>query len=365
MDKEEILQKMASGTATGEDKIRFRQWLQGLEAAQQIELMHEFEAYVLQAEIEDPADESLLAEIQRAIRAAKIVSIRKTIYRMTAAAAVLLFVVTGAYLFVLKEHKQATLAKSDVLPGHSGAILTLSNGKKIILDSARNGELAKDASVDIIKKDGEIAYSGNTTEIIYNTISTDKGRQWQLVLPDGSRVWLNAASSIHYPLSFTKDERVVEITGEAYFEVVHNVKKPFRVKAGNQIIEDIGTSFNVNAYQDEQGIKTTLITGAIKVQDILLKPGEAYMNGKIAAADADAAIAWKNGLFELSNADVPSIMRQVSRWYDIEIVYKGTVPKGTISGEVPRNLNLSEVLKVLALSGIRCEIDGKKLMVFE
>ena len=157
----------------------------------------------------------------------------------------------------------------------------------------------------------------------------------------------------------------MEITGEAYFEVVHNVKKPFRVKAGNQIIEDIGTSFNVNAYQDEQGIKTTLITGAIKVQDILLKPGEAYMNGKIAAADADAAIAWKNGLFELSNADVPSIMRQVSRWYDIEIVYKGTVPKGTISGEVPRNLNLSEVLKVLALSGIRCEIDGKKLMVFE
>lgn len=265
--------------------------------------------------------------------------------------------------------------KKDIPPGHSGAILTLSNGQKIVLDSAGNGVFTSDANVRVIKKDGEITYQGQTSEIVYNDVTTDRGRQWRLTLSDGTKVWLNAVSSIHYPLTFTGNERVVEITGEAYFEVAKNEHQHFKVKVGDQIIEDIGTHFNINAYSDESSVRTTLIEGSVKVingsSSVIIKPGEeaSLVSGSnkilVSPADVEAAIAWKNGVFELTNANVASIMRQVSRWYDVEITYKGDVPKGTISGEVPRNLNLSEVLKVLALSGIRCELDGRKLTVFD
>lgn len=296
-----------------------------------------------------------------------------------AAAAVFILAIAGiTYLFVPRSEKTNIAAvpyKGDIVPGRNGAVLTLSNGQKIILDSAGNGLVISDGKVQIIKKDGEISYQGKTAEVVYNTIATDKGRQWTVTLPDGSKVWLNAASSIHYPLTFTGNERVVEITGEAYFEVVHNARQPFKVKAGNQVIEDIGTAFNVNAYTDEAAVKTTLIEGSVKVTggsaSVIIKPGEqaSRINGstaiEVSPADVEATIAWKNGIFKLSNSDVASIMRQVSRWYDIEVTYKGNVPGGTISGEVPRNLNLSEVLKVLALSGVQCEIEGRKLTVFD
>ncbi len=304
-----------------------------------------------------------------------------TIRRWAAAAAILVLAGTGGYFIDrnIKRHGTAIakekIIKNDIAPGHNGAVLTLSNGQKIILDSAGNGLLANDKSVRVIKKDGEIIYQGKGGETVYNDVSTDKGRQWQLTLSDGTKVWLNAVSSIRYPLSFSGKERLVEISGEAYFEVVHNPKMPFKVKVGNQIIEDIGTHFNINAYRDEPAVRTTLIEGLVKVvlgsSAVIIKPGEqaslATGGNKIlvSPADVDAAIAWKNGVFELTNADVASIMRQVSRWYDVEVTYKGDVPKGTISGEVPRSLKLSEVLKVLALSGVRCELKERKLLVFE
>ena len=272
-----------------------------------------------------------------------------------------------------KSNKQLV---NDVKPGHNGAILTLSNGKKVILDSAVNGETLSDANLGIIKKDGEIIYTGKTDELVYNTVTTDKGRQWRLTLPDGSKVWLNAQSSIHYPLNFTDKERVVEIAGEVFFEVVHNSKKPFKVKVGNKVIADIGTSFNINAYADESDMKTTLIEGSLSISNTrtnipptILEPGQqAVVNstGFIRVnqhQDLDEVMAWKNGMFNFNETNIENIMRQIGRWYDLDIEYSGKITTETFSGMVSRNKSLIQVLKVLEQASIKFKIEGKKIIV--
>jgi len=278
-----------------------------------------------------------------------------------------------------KENKvQAAKSLSEVLPGRNGAVLTLSNGQKLILDSAGNGELATDANVAIIKKDGELVYNGRSEEMVYNTVSTDKGRQWRLTLPDGTRVWLNAASSISYPLSFPGKERVVTMTGEVYFEVVHNAQQPFKVKAGDRLIEDIGTSFNVNAYDDEKTLTATLMEGAVSIstpetpRSIVMegngKQAQVNGSGKISVstdADTDEVMAWKNGMFSFNQSDIQGIMRQISRWYDLDVIYTGTQSKETFSGMVSRSSNLSQVLKIMEQASIRFRLEGKTLIVIQ
>lgn len=278
-----------------------------------------------------------------------------------------------------RENKvQARKNLSEVLPGHSGAVLTLSNGQKLILDSAGNGELATDANVAIIKKDDELVYNGRSEEMVYNTVSTDKGRQWRLTLPDGTRVWLNAASSISYPLSFQGKERVVSMTGEVYFEVVHNAKQPFKVQVGDRLIEDIGTSFNVNAYTDEKVLTATLLEGAVSIstpqttQRIVMEGAgkQAAVNGsgKISVrtdADTEEVMAWKNGMFSFNQSDIQGIMRQISRWYDLDVMYTGTQSKETFSGMVSRSSNLSQVLKIMEQASIRFRLEGKTLIVIQ
>lgn len=302
-----------------------------------------------------------------------------------AAAAVLFAAIAGTVYLVTnnKNEKAATASipyKGDVAPGHNGAVLTLSNGEKIVLDSAGNGELVKDGDVNILKDGNQITYQGKTDEIVYNTVSTSKGNQWQLRLPDGTKVWLNAASSIRYPLNFTSSERSVEIVGEAYFEVVHNPKYPFRVNiktaTGNGgTIEDIGTSFNVNAYDDEPVAKTTLLEGIVKLsadgkKGVLLKPGQQAVvsnqsaNTKILDnIDTDDAIAWKDGLFKFNDGNVETIMRQIGRWYNVTVVYEGAIPDKQIHGTASRNTNLSSILKVLSLSGIHVELEQNRIIV--
>jgi ferric-dicitrate binding protein FerR (iron transport regulator) len=275
---------------------------------------------------------------------------------------------------------------NDIEPGHSGAVLTLSNGKKIILDSAENGLLASQGKSDVVKVDGQLVYktqNNSANEVLYNTMTTAKGRQYQLVLADGSKVWLNAASSITYPTTFNKEERKVEITGEAYFEINKVFKKsdlkervPFIVII-NSVSEDkrqvqvLGTHFNVMAYDDEPAAKTTLLEGSVKVlndgKSVTIRPGEQAVlsNEKVSVTttDVNEEIAWKNGMFSFNNATIEKIMRQVERWYDVDIVYNGAKPKGHYRGEVPMNVNASEMLKVLAVSGIHFKIDGKKIIV--
>ncbi|MDI3320572.1 FecR family protein [Pinibacter soli] len=267
---------------------------------------------------------------------------------------------------------------NDVAPGGDKAMLTLADGSAIVLDSANNGLVAKQGNSKIEKPgNGQLVYntekSTDIAAIQYNTLTTPRGGQYRIVLPDGTKVWLNAASYLKFPTAFTGDKRNVELKGEAYFEVAQNAEQPFEVAVNNMQVQVLGTSFNINCYDDESSIKTSLIEGKVKVVSennaSILAPGhEAIMNKntndiKVAAADVEDAIAWKNNVFSFQNADIPTIMRQIARWYDVEISYEGKVPTEKFVGEVSRNSNVSEVLKILELNKVHFKIDGKKITV--
>ncbi len=300
-----------------------------------------------------------------------------------AAAAVLLLLGTGIYFSV---HRRNTLPPpivtlyepNDIKPGKQGALLTLSDGQQISLDSLQNGVLTTQGNAEVKISNGSLVYNkkaNGVTAMIYNTISTPRGRQFQLILPDGTRVWLNAASSLRYPVTFAGGERKVEISGEAYFEVSPNAHMPFHVKIDNRTeVEVLGTNFNINAYGDETGIKTTLLEGAVKVssgkQSQLLQPGQQSLvsqtDGTLALlkdADLKEAVAWKNGAFSFNNSSLEAVMRQMARWYDIEVEYTGSLPTGTFSGEIDRSLTLDQVLKGLTKTRIHYRIEKEKKLI--
>lgn len=268
---------------------------------------------------------------------------------------------------------------TDIGPGVEKAVLTLADGTQILLDSSKNGHLAQQGGSRVVKRnDGQLAYEPqiNTTDkIVLNTLTVPRGGQYSLTLADGTNVWLNAASSIRYPTSFTGSDRVIEIAGEAYMEIAKNAKQPFRVKANGTEVIVLGTSFNVNAYADENTVKTTLIDGAVKVVktatggNVLLQPGEQVQveadkgDLKVERVNTEEVIAWRNGLFSFNNADVKTIMRQLSRWYDINVVYENGIPTQRFYGEMNRNLTLSQVLKGLEVIKINCKIEGRNLIV--
>jgi ferric-dicitrate binding protein FerR (iron transport regulator) len=294
-----------------------------------------------------------------------------------------------------------TPAIVDVQPGGNKATLTLSTGTVIDLAKAGSGKLAQEGNVNVVKqKEGEIRYErtgdGDLQQgVSWNTLSTPRGGQYSLVLPDGSKVWLNAASSIKYPAQFSANERRVSITGEAYFDVVslgRNSKKlPFVVTvqstAGTGVaqIEVLGTSFNIMAYDDETAVKTTLLNGKVKISALqspagegnafkLLAPGQqaqiphTTLAGKdpikvIDLEDAKDILGWKNGLVSLQNADIRTIMRMISRWYNIEVEYQGQAPDYTFTGTLPLKENLSAVIKVLEFGGVRFKMQQNKIII--
>lgn len=301
--------------------------------------------------------------------------------RIAAAASIILCLSAGGYFLLHKQTPKQQIAQNqlihnDIAPGGNKAILT-SNGRKYVLDSAKNGTISNKGGIAIDKKsDGLISYnaaSGNgISTMIYDTLTIPRAGTHKLILSDGSKIWLNAATTIRYPEKFIGNERKVElISGEAYFEVVHNDKMPFRVVSKNQVIEDIGTHFNINAYEDEPFIITTLIEGKVKVTNqqntVLLKPGQQALlkNGhfKVEDANADMAIAWKNGLFRFENTSLPEVMRQVSRWYNVEISYEGKIPDRTFTGKIHRDVNASEALEILKFTKVNFKIEGKKIIV--
>lgn len=266
----------------------------------------------------------------------------------------------------------------DIQPGSNKAVLTLADGSQIVLDHAANGNLAQQGNTRVIKLDnGQLAYNAGkdlNKEVFYNTISTPRGGQYQIVLPDGSKVWMNAASSIKFPAAFSGTERNVIISGEVYMEIAQRSKQPFIVKANGTEIRVLGTSFNVNAYTDEEAIKTTLVEGSVKVTKgssaALLHPGQEAITEDNSNsvkvndnADVANALAWKNGLFSFNNADIKTIMRQLSRWYNVDVVYEGAVTDRRFLGELRRNMTLAAVLRVLERSGVHFTIEGKKLIV--
>jgi hypothetical protein len=277
--------------------------------------------------------------------------------RIAAAAAILILFSVGIYFY---GHKETVIAKHDVAPGTNKAILTLSNGKTINLSNLKTGVVIN-ASALTYNDGTRIKEAATSAQMMLNT---PKGGTYQLVLPDGTKVWLNAASSLKFPATFEKERKVI-LKGEAYFEVTANAKQPFKVETSSQLVEVLGTHFNINAYENEATAKTTLLQGSIRVGTILLKPGEqAAGTVKITDVNIDEIMGWKNGYFVFENEQLPSIMRKISRWYDVDIVFKGEMPADEFGGRVTRFVNLSQVLKKLELTNkVHFKIEGKTVIV--
>lgn len=384
----ELIQKYQEGSLTNDERTILDNWYQSFEE-----------------EVIDLSDSGLThpRELSLRIRSRIASSIREESatdatapvsffkrYRIPAAAAVLLLVVlAGFYLYlsvsepstpVMVQKERPAVPPNDLAPGGNKAMLTLDDGSTIILDNTQIGLISEQGNAQVQKLDnGQVAYQlqGQQTgaKVFYNTISTPRGGEYQITLSDGTKVWLNAASSIRFPTIFIGPKRAVEITGEAYFEVSHNEHLPFEVATRGTSIEVLGTSFNVNAYEDEQHVSTSLIEGSVRIitknggAPQLLRPGQqARVNqtGKLSVLnnmDVEEVLGWKNGLFVFKSNDLHSIMRQISRWYDIDIKYNGNVDM-RFTGQITRNDNVSKVFEKLELTGeLRFRVENDHIIV--
>ena len=378
-----------SGNATEEEKKRIAEALRAPEYQVQLAaIIDEDFGSEKERAYPEPDSEGIYQKILESIhgskRPAKLVQWGWK--RVAAAAAVLIVLSTGA-LFLLKPvkkpaettaRKEEQPFKNDVAPGGNKAVLTLANGTAVILDSAGNGALAVQGNAQVMKHGGTLTYNekgnlGPAQQTVYNTVSTPRGGQYQLVLADGSKVWLNAASSIRFPTAFTGKDRIVEITGEAYFEVTHDASRPFVVAVNDMKVEVLGTHFNINSYADEEAIKTTLLEGAVKVSStgkvVQLTPGQQSLldnTGSLSVnknVNTEEIIAWKEGYFHFESADLKTVLRQFGRWYDVEVIYEGPVSGRKFFGIVKRNNSLTKVLEMLQDNNIVYRIEGKKLIV--
>ena len=294
-------------------------------------------------------------------------------------AASILIIATAGWLFFNNKQPKKELPVvqiQDKPPGRNGAILTLTSGKQLVLDSIVDGIIAREFNTDLSVQNNQLIYqetdNRQQSALSWNTLSTPRGRQYRLRLPDGSAVWLNAASSIRYPVAFYGNERKVELSGEAYFEISKNPMKPFIVTtAGGEEIEVLGTQFNIKAYSDEPESKVTLLQGAVVVKKttrrrILLPGQQAACSASgitVDKVDTTAAIAWKNELFDFSKLSFEEIMRQVSRWYDIDIVYTNGVPKTVFEGKIGRDVSLSKLIAFFRESGIDARLQNNQLII--
>lgn len=294
------------------------------------------------------------------------------------AAAVILLIGIGTFFWFNNRNTSSPIVAEqpaaediDILPGHNGAILTLGDGSRLALDSMDNGIIEKQKGV--LLKDGQLIYS-STGNAVVNTTTTPRGRQFNLILADGTKVWMNAASSITYPTIFNGNDRRVKITGEVYFEVAANKQKPFYVDVSDKAaVEVLGTNFNVKAYEDENGIRTTLLEGAVHVKagnsSAILKPGQQALIGLhdhiklVNDADILQVMAWKNGLFNFDGYDVQSVMREIGRWYDLDIRYESEPEPRIFRGKIQRNLSLQQLMLALESQHIHFRIEGRKLII--
>ncbi|PTS96403.1 hypothetical protein DBR11_19185 [Pedobacter sp. HMWF019] len=372
-DAKELLKKYSFGTCNPEEKAWLETWYLDWKKEDELNLSEEaFEA----------AEKIMWANLNgRMLKEAKVPVIQRLIY----IAAAVFILVSAAVLFFHNPAKTDISIKTgytinDIDPGTDKAILTLANGKQLTLEGTKKGLLAKEGNSKIFKTaDGHIAYNSGKASAalaVLNKLETPKGGQFMLMLPDGTRVWLNSASTLIYPTAFIGKERKVKLIGEAYFEVAKNKKKPFMVTSGTQIIEVLGTHFNINSYPDEQSIKTSLLEGSVKVTNgnslvqKVLKPGEESVmqksDGAIAVnqADVEDAVAWQQGYFLLKNEDLQMIMRRISRWYDVRVVYKGSIPVKQFGGMISRSKKISEILKLLESTGsVHFKVEGKEVTV--
>jgi ferric-dicitrate binding protein FerR (iron transport regulator) len=391
---EELAEKWINGTITPTEAVEYAQWYNSGQDLP-VEIPISFAAN------EQEQRNRMLYRILDGKKQARILPLYSRILWWAAAAVFILICSAGGLLFIHQQKQKTATVKTpvkDIAPGHNGAVLTLSNGATVVLDSASNGTLAQEHGVQVIKQNGQLLYqSGNRkfNTTTFNTLTTPRGRQFQLVLPDGSRVWLNAASSITYPTAFVGNTRNVTITGEAYFEIAHisaagegsscpfrkgqaggSIQKggriPFIVKANGTEVTVLGTHFDVMAYADENFLNTTLLEGSVKVrnrgEERIIKPGQQVRINpegqlQVQEVNTDEAVAWINGKLSLENINVETLMKQISRWYDVDIEYRGAIPRERFGGIINRNVNLSDLLSILASNGVSCALEGKKIIV--
>ena len=381
-----LAQKWLSGTITEEEKKEFIEWYNNADDTNPLHVPKEFATDEITHG--QRMFESIYRQIQNSPSASNPSKTRSisTGWLKYAAAVIIITLGVAAY-FVLNTDKQQEQvsaktaptkapAKDVEAPAGVYAMITLDNGKSIVLDSAGPGLIATQDNVELKKlSDGQIVYSGNSTEQSFNMLTNPRGSKViEVTLADGTRVWLNSESSIRYPTSFTGTERVVEVKGETYFEVAKDASKPFKVKKGDMEIVVLGTYFNVNAYEEEKDVHVTLLEGRVQVSNgggklLRMMPGEQSRinaNGSmelVKNVDTDGVMAWKNGRFDFGEkTELSIIMRQLARWYNLEIEYKGTFTQH-FGGSISRYVNLSQVLKVLETSGVKFEVSGNKVTV--
>jgi len=392
-----ILEKYHAGNATKEEVEFLDAYYQvfGLRAGFTDDL-EEDKLLLLKNDLKNSIRENISAYQPDKIKAGK-----KDIFRWSISAAAAILTIIGLWLFYyptknnlhqaansvnkdsLVSGEQNVLPKHDIVPGGNKAVLTLSDGTKISLTDVNNGMLAKQANVQITKiANGQLVYSilPNHQDNInvkdqYNTIETPKGGRYQLQLPDGTRVWLNSASKLTYPSSFSNHKnRKVELNGEAYFEVAKDRTRPFLVKTIMQEVEVLGTHFSISSYEDEATVKTTLLEGSVKVtgingNDKVLKPGQQSILtiDDIAVENINTeelVSALKNDQFVFESNDIQYVMRMISRWYDVEVEYVGAIPEDKFGGAISKFENISEVLKSLESTGrVKFKIEGRRILV--
>lgn len=375
-----LIQKYLDDTATQEEKTVVDEWYHSLSSS-------EVEVDVAESEVQ--VDRRIKERLDDLIQKDKRVVLFGRKRMLRAAAAVIFFIGLSGSLYYFFFSSNATTAISqnaavdstlvdDITPGGNRATLILGDGTRLILDSTSDGSLALQGNTNVIKvATGQLEYKNDKNkslkEVLYNQISTPRAGQYHVKLSDGTRVWLNSASSIRFPTDFQDSLREVEITGEAYFEVAHNAAKPFRIKVKDTYINVLGTHFNVMAYDNESSIKTTLLQGAVKVTSNklsrLLAPGQqSQVNSSgaieiIKEADIEEAVAWRHGKFLFNSADLHSIMRQIERWYDVDVSFARNVDLH-FTGQLSRNVNVSQVLRKLELTNeIHFKIEKGKITV--
>ncbi|QEC43165.1 FecR family protein [Pseudobacter ginsenosidimutans] len=385
INKAEILSRYALRQVSPEEQQAFQEWMQTLDQQEFDALIDEYAAIVATLpDLNELSNPELLRSIHQEIAMKEWENTEQSVPRIpiwrswrAAAAAIIILALSATIFLRLRNNSDQQLAERrsvpahEIAPGKSGAILTLADGTKLVLDSMNNGVLADQNGSYVSMQDGQLKYSPSDSkaeDIAYNTMSTPRGRQFEITLPDGTHVWLNAASSIRYPTIFSAKNRKVELEGEAYFEVTKNAKQPFIVNASNKAsIEVLGTSFNISAYENEKSLNTTLIEGSVKVNGSVIKPGQqARVTDAlhiIGNADIDKVMAWQRGFFNFEGASLEEVMQQLERWYDIDVSYEKGIPGIEFGGEMSRNMTLNGVLIALEKSGIRYRLDGRKLIV--
>ncbi|MEO3403518.1 FecR family protein [Mucilaginibacter sp. CAU 1740] len=377
---EQFFEKLKSHQLDESDHLKLTEWFKTASEAEVDQVLEKYSWYFQEQPDElYPEDGQLVSIIESKINKADTPFSETDLHQrqsilspfvksISIAATLLVGVCLFHYLSKEKKHSETEVQiarATKIVPGGNKAILTLSNGNTITLDSAHNGMLANQSSVQIIKKkNGQLVYDASAVnqkggEIAYNTITTPRGGQYQVQLPDGSKVWLNAESSLRFPAHFTGSRRQVTLTGEGYFEVAKDKAHPFTVDINNMEVEVLGTHFNVMGYKDEAATATTLLEGSVKIKkgsiEQMIVPGQqAKVNQNITVANVNVneAVEWKNGNFNFAHEKLEGIMRKIARWYDVDVAYEGKVTNATFVGTIPRSEQISEVFKYLELTGL-------------